>query len=175
MPRTHPTAVLTLLLAGVAPAHAGEGVSGEPSLRPPAATGAPSWASASALTLHAWAAELSARLALMARSPLPELAWHPPVAAPFSLRPVAEPGVRVDPGLLTAHWRPWAVGHWRLGAALGWHRPVSGSTGVPARSALAAMPVASYEQAHYRVQLGLVPPQGDNAASLVFGLSLPLR
>ena len=29
---------------------------------------------------------------------------------------------------LTAHWRPWTVGHWKLGASMGLHRALPGTS-----------------------------------------------
>jgi hypothetical protein len=35
--------------------------------------------------------------------------------------------------------------------------------------------MASYEQRHYRVNLGLVAPHGERTSALLVGLSMPLR
>ncbi len=74
---------------------------------------------------------------------------------------------------LVAHWRPWTLGRWSLGATMGLHRALPGAD--TRHPEVAAMPMLSYEQPHYRVSLGLVPPRGDRASALTLGLTLPLR
>lgn len=82
------------------------------------------------------------------------------------------PTLTLPPGVL-AHWRPWTAGHWGFGAAVGLRQPWPGPTGET--TGLTLMPMFSYEQAHYRVSLGLVPPDADRGTTVMLGLSIPLR
>lgn len=162
-----------LALGCSAPAWARSGGDGEPTLRLPGEPGLRAWTTAPALKLRTWAHDWSDRLALIARPQLPDVQWRAEgrsVARLQTERPLLVERTR---SALTAHWRPWTVGHWRLGAAMGFHRalPSTGS-GTPS---FAAMPMASYEQVHYRVNLGLLPPNGDRASALLLGVTIPLR
>lgn len=170
---TTTAAVMALGLLLSAPARAGDGLDGAPALRPPGEPRLSVWPAAPALRLRAWALELTGHLAVIARPSLPELRWRAEGMAPAARWPAEGTPVLVERtrGALTARWQPWSVGQWRLGAALGLQRRLPGHD----TPAWAAMPVASYEQPHYRVQLGLVPPGGDHPTALVLGLSLPLH
>lgn len=154
------TAAFTALALGCsAPASAGARWDGEPALRLPGEPGAQAWTATPSLKLSTWAHDLSERLARIARPPWPELQWR---GAGDTAR-----------ASLSAHWHPWTVGSWRLGAAMGLHRALPASGG--GTLGFAAMPMASYEQAHYRMTLGLVPPSDARAPAVLLGLSIPLR
>ena len=162
----HPstTALLAALSLGCcAPAWAWDGWDGGPALRLPGEPGVQAWTGKPSLRFGGWVHDLSLRLAAIPR----------PSAALSAAQPPAERTVVAERsrGSLAVHWRPWVAGAWVFGATLGLHRSVPGS----AASGVAAMPMASYEQPHYRVNLGLMPPHGDRSSALVLGLSLPLR
>lgn len=167
-------ALAALALSCSAPVCAWDGWSGEPALRLP---GEQSQNTSPSLKLRTWANDLSDRLAVIARPQLPELQWRGEgVSAPAVRPPAGHPWlVERTRTALTAHWRPWTVGHWKLGAAMGLHRVLPGTSSGARTPGFAAMPMASYEQAHYRVNLGLVPPSGDRASALVLGLTVPLH
>jgi hypothetical protein len=169
------TAALTALaLSCSAPVSAWDGWSGEPALRLP---GEQTQNTSPSLKLRTWANDLSDRLAVIARPQLPELQWRGEgVSAPAVRPPAGHPWlVERTRTALTAHWRPWTVGHWKLGAAMGLHRVLPSTSSGARTPGFAAMPMASYEQTHYRVNLGLVPPSGDRASALVLGLTVPLH
>ena len=172
------TAALTALALGCsAPVCAWDGWSGEPALRLPGEPGVQTRAASPSLKLRTWAHDLSDRLAVIARPQLPELQWRGEGVSAPTVRPQADHPWLVERTrtALTAHWRPWTVGHWKLGAAMGLHRVLPGTSNGTRAPGFAAMPMASYEQAHYRVNLGLVPPSGVRASALVLGLTVPLH
>jgi hypothetical protein len=156
---------------GAAPAWADDAL-GEPALRLPGEAGAGHWARASQQALRLWASDLSDRLT---HPRLPALRWRADGAslsgtATAAARPIQLERTR---SALTAHWQPWALGAWRVGASLGLSRALPNAA--PGTSGFAAMPMASYEQPHYRVNLGLVAPRGEREPTLLVGLSVPLR
>ena len=157
------TALFTALTLGFcAQAGAWDGWDGEPALRLPVDAGAQAWTGAPALRLSGWAHDLSMRLSIR-RSSL--AAPSPPSVVERSFH------MERSRSALALHWRPWANGAWAFGASLGLHRSLPGS----ATPGFAAMTVASYAQPHYRLNLGLLPAQGDRSSALVLGLMLPLR
>ena len=171
----HPTTTVSLLLLALAlaaPAHAWDGRDGEPALRLPGEPGVQVWPAVPALKLRHWATDLSDRLLPRARPSLPAVQWRGEGASRPSLQSDAPVLVERTRTVLTAHWRPWTVGSWKLGAAMGYHQVLPRSNGSPG---LAAMPMASYEQPGYRVNLGLVPPSGERRSAVVLGLNVPLH
>lgn len=166
-------ALTALALCCSAPAWARPGADGEPSLRLPGESGLQAWTAAPALKLRTWAHDWSDRLALIARPQLPEVQWRAEGRSLVRLQTERPLLVERTRTALTAHWRPWTVGHWKLGAAMGFHRALP-STG-HGTAGFAAMPMASYEKAHYRVNLGLLPPSGDRDSALLLGLTIPLH
>lgn len=70
----------------------------------------------------------------------------------------------------TLQWQPMSLGRWRFGAAVGTVRSL-GSQLVPAeKTALAVMPMASYQMQRYEWRLGVVPATNDTASTLVVRL-----
>lgn len=174
--KTSGYAVLVLLSAScLVPAWASE-VPHETAqgLRLPGEPGTEGWMRAPHHTLRLWASDVSQRLAQLGQPRLPALRWRAE-GADLSGRHPAEPPILLERTrtALTAHWQPWALGAWRLGASVGLSRvlPSAPSGAHP----FAAMPMASYEQPGYRVSLGLVAPQGERESTVLVGLSVPLR
>ncbi len=171
------TAALTALALGCAtPVQARDGWDGEPALRLRGEVGLQAGRPEPAQGLRTWAHDLSARLAFIARPQLPELQWRGDGVPATAERPQAERPWLVEHTrtTLTAQWRPWTVGHWKLGASMGLNRALPGTSVGSGTPGFAAMPMASYEQANYRVHLGLVPPSGERASAWVLGLTVPL-
>lgn len=143
-------------------------------LRLPGEPGVGSWARAPQHALRLWASDVSQRLAHMGRPRMPALRWRLD-GADVSGHQADERTIQLERTrtALTAHWQPWTLGAWKLGASMGLSRALpsapSGTT------SFAAMPMASYEQRHYRVNLGLVAPHGERTSALLVGLSMPLR
>lgn len=156
---------MALSLGCCAPVWAWDGWDGEPALRLPGEPGVQTWTGTPALKRHGWAHDLSLSL----RLPTPQR----PSLAPSSRPPAVDRSFHMERSRseLALHWRPWAAGHWAFGASVGLHRSLPGSTA----PGFAAMTVASYAQPHYRLNVGLMPSQGDRSSALVLGLMLPLH
>lgn len=170
----HPTTTVSLLLLALgfaSPVHAWDGRDGEPALRLPGEPGVQVWPAGPALKLRHWATDLSDRLLPKARPPLPAVQWRGEGVSRQRWQSGAPVLVERTRTALTAHWRPLTVGSWKLGAAMGYQQVLPRSSGSPG---LAAMPMASYEQPGYRVNLGLLPHSGERSAAVVLGLSVPL-
>lgn len=172
MQPTTTASLLLLALTLAAPTHAREDRSGEPALRLPGESGVQVWPDGPALKLRHWATDLSDRLLPKARPSLPAVQWRGEGVTRPSWQSDAPVLVERTRTALTAHWRPWTVGSWKLGAAMGYHQVLPRSNGSPG---VAAMPMASYEQPGYRVNLGLVPPSGERRSAVVLGLNVPLH
>ena len=168
-------ALATLALACSSPVCAWDGWDGEPALRLPATGGVEAWPATPSPGSRAWVHDLAQQLVFIARPRPPELHRRGDAAVtPATERPAERLWlIERTRTALTAHRSPFSLGHWKLGAAMGLHRALPGAG---ARAAdFAAMPMASYEQAHYRVNLGLVPPSGERASALLLGLTIPLH
>lgn len=163
---------LLLALGAASSAHAWDGRDDEPALRLPGDRGVQIWPAGPALKLRHWATDLSDRLLPKALPPQLAVQWRSDGAAHQRVQSDAPVLVERTRTALTAHWRPWTVGSWKLGAALGYHQVLPRSSGSPS---LAAMPMVSYEQPGYRVNLGLVPPSGERPSAVVVGLNFPIR
>jgi hypothetical protein len=163
MPPFSSALFMALTLGCCAPAWAWDGWDGEPALRLPGAPGVQAWTGTPSLRLSGWAHDLSLRLSTLQRPALTLSSRPPAVGRRFHMER--------SRSALALHWRPWATGAWAFGASLGLHRSLPGS----ASPGFAVMPVASYEQPHYRLNVGLMPSQGERSAAVVLGLMLPLR
>jgi hypothetical protein len=127
------------------------------------------------LSWSGWMQDISARLVpLIAARPV-LTTWRSDVAALQTLAAPAPPPVLLDRTriALVAQWQPWRAGHWHFGAALGLRGNADATR--TARSDFEWMPMFSFEQTHYRVNLGLLAPQADRSAALLLGMSIPLR
>ncbi len=80
--------------------------------------------------------------------------------------------VRQSSRYAAVNWQPYALGNWKVGAAIGL---MDGYPGI-ARSGsfVAALPLASYEATHFGINLGWIPTIGpiDGAVVLQFKLRL---
>jgi hypothetical protein len=170
------TALTALALGCSAPVWAWDGWDGEPALRLRGEVGLQAGRAEPAQGVRTWAHGWSERLAFIARPQLPEVQWRGDGVPATAERPQAERPWLVEHTrtTLTAQWRPWTVGHWKLGASMGLHRALPGTSVGSGTPGFAAMPMASYEQTNYRVHLGLVPPSGERASAWVLGLTVPL-
>ena len=167
--------VLAVLGAsGGAPAWADDAF-GEPALRLPGETGPLGWARAPQHALRLWANDLSVRLAQIGRPRLPALRWRADGSDRVRLLAADQPfQLERSRTALTAHWQPVSVGGWKLGAAMGLSKALP-SVSHSGTTSFAAMPMASYEQPRYRVNLGLVAPRGERDPAFIVGLTVPLR
>lgn len=124
-------------------------------------------------SLRLWARDLSDRLVLQARARAPSLRWQA-ARNRFALKSEDAPLLlERSRASLTAHWQPWEIGAWKLGASMGVSKALPGA---PAgNTTFAALPMATYEQSAYRLHMGLVAPRGEREPTLLLGLSMPLR
>jgi len=167
-------AVLAVLGASGGASAWAEDAWGEPALRLPGEAGGDGWRSAPPHALRLWAGDLSDRLAQLGQPRLPVLRWRVDGASPPASGNAETPILlERNRTALTAHWQPWSMGAWRLGAALGVSRALPHPSG--GAGSFAAMPMASYQQRNYRVNLSLVAPRGARESALLVGLSVPLR
>lgn len=158
---------------GAAPAWA-DGAWGEPALRLPGEAGAVQGRPASLPAVRPWAGDVSDRLARLGRSPMTGLRWRADGAQPARRQLTDQPlMLERTRTALTAHWQPWALGAWKLGASMGLSKVLPSSPS--GTRAFVAMPMASYEQPGYRVNLGLMAPRGSRESALLLGLSVPLH
>ena len=128
------------------------------------------------LSWSGWMQDVSARLVpLIAARPVLITPWRSDVAPLQTLAAPTQPPVLLDRTriALVAQWQPWSAGHWHFGAALGLRGNADATR--TARSDFEWMPMFSFEQTHYRVNLGLLAPQADRSAALLLGMSIPLR
>ncbi|HMN92762.1 MAG TPA: hypothetical protein PKC60_05980 [Hydrogenophaga sp.] len=168
MKRIRITAAMALALGCAWTAHAQQG---EPGLRLPGGAESP----VVSLARSGWMQDFSSRLASVAASRPVAVAWRTESVSLHALAAPAQPPVLLDRTRLAllAVWQPWSAGDWHFGAAMGLRGEPSG-----ARSAapdIEWMPLFSFAQTHYRVNLGLLPPQGERSTALLLGMSIPLR
>lgn len=163
---------VVLVVCGGSPAWADDAF-GEPALRLPGESGTLGWARAPQQVLHLWASDLSDRLTRIGRPHMQPLHWRMDGTDRARLHAADETTRLESRTPLTAYWQPVSVGAWKLGASMGLSWALPGATS--GTSSFAPMPMASYEQRNYRVNLGLMAPRGDRESTLLVGLSVPLR
>jgi len=142
-------------------------------LRLPTMWGTDGWMPAAQIPLWFRASGSSGGVSFHSLPPLPALRWR--VEQPRFFGKTADSPLMLERSrtAVTAHWQPWALGAWKLGASMGLSRALPGpSVGT---TTFTALPMASYEERNYRVNLGLVAPQGERQSTLFVGLSVPLR
>lgn len=172
MKRIRITAATALALGCAWTVHAHQVETG---LRLPGGAESPVAAGMASLSRSGWMQDFSSRLASVAAARPVAVAWRTESVSLHALASAAQPPVLLDRTRLAlmALWQPWSAGHWHFGAALGLRSEPSG-----ARSAtpdIEWMPMFSFAQTHYRVNLGLLPPHGERSTALLLDMSIPLR